>query len=206
MACQAFAASEILQLAQSVAVLPGSVVDWLSELLLETSDIGNVGCRIGIHRLVTALAGRVAVHQASAAKQLLDVQKALVLASTSGGEERIDSENDVCHSLMLAVKLAYESGWIPWETQTVQAWGPTLQKLFGSASSASRELYHDFWYASHDKLGSNCFPDEYIDAITESLGLTSQMEETEDPMDVEESSPSEPVIVSPVRAHSRCCP
>jgi hypothetical protein len=198
LASQIFAASEILQLAQGVAVLPGSLLDWLSDLLLDASGIGDVACRIDTHRLVSAFASRVMVHQANAAKQALNIQKALVLASISGGAEQIDSESDVCHSLIVAVKLAYESGWIPWETQTVQAWGPTLQMLFRSTSSESRKLYHDFWYASHDKLGSDCFPEEYIDAITESLGLASRMEEAEEPASANQHSPSECDMVSHV--------
>jgi len=186
-----------LQLAENVAVLPGSLLDWLSDLLLQASDIGDGTCRIGAHRLVSALASRVMLHQADAAKQILDIQKALVLASVLGSAEPIDCKNDVCHSLIETVKLAYESGWIPWETHTVQAWSPTLQKLFGSATSESRELYHDFWYASHDKLGSDCFPLECIESITESLGLASRIAVGKELMDADDLSASEPIVVSP---------
>jgi hypothetical protein len=171
------AADALLELNTNTPRLSDQVLKWLSTLLRPASEDDNSSYCAWNSHLIQRLLERVDMHGAATAAQVFSMQDVLVAISISRGETEGRGAEALCYSLLKRVKLAYENGWVSWDAKTVKRWSPSLKSLLMSRQTEHQQLYHDFWYASHDKLGSDCFPEDQVDAINESLGLLSAVQE-----------------------------
>jgi hypothetical protein len=180
------AAGVILQNAEEEIDLPDNLATWTINLVSLASCLAVEAYKLYALPLMASVISRLGNHESRVTHRANANRIALIRAIDHGITD-LNAHVELlplCLDLLGKVKTALEKGWFNWEISTVKAWSSAFKPLLASEDLQYKRPCQEFWHICHDKLGLDCFPEDQVDIITESLGLADQAEDDEAKVDI----------------------
>ena len=180
------AANIIFLTAQKDGDLPSELIAWTASLLSRVPSFERDVYNLHALPLMRSIISNIGADGLVAAENIGRIGFALVEAIDYGVNSIKESAEvlPVCLDLLCKIRTCLENGQVASDVAAIKAWGNAFKPLLMSDEPRYNGPCQEFWHVCHDKFGSNCFPEDQVDIIKESLGFTDQTEEDEAKVDI----------------------